>query len=313
MWPFARFDYAAFEYYLAATQLVLATLGMGVALRPRDFGQVLRTPRALLLLLAAQLVLTPLLALAVDAAFRLPQGFALGLVLMAAMPVGAMAGIFVHLGRGRPALALTATGVSTLISLLTTTIVLRVFGSGQLPSSFQMPMSRLLVEFAACLLAPLVVAMVFARVAPSASARAGKWCLRGSLVTMTTLIVGSLTSGRLQVAAYGWRAPAAIGVFAAGSLVLCYALGWLLSLSVPESFTVGVLTTIRNGNLGLLLKASLFPAVAGASPMANAVLYVVLFYSGTALVVSCGAVVARRMREGRTAIEAFEANVLVPS
>src|SRR5437016_1623620 len=100
MWRPPHLEYATCEYYLAAAQLVLATIGLGVTLRPRDFGQVLRAPLSLGLVFVIQLVLTPPLALALDWVFRLPPGFALGLVLMAAMPVGAMGGIFVHLGRG---------------------------------------------------------------------------------------------------------------------------------------------------------------------------------------------------------------------
>jgi BASS family bile acid:Na+ symporter len=222
---------------------------------------------------------------------------------MAAMPVGALAGIFVYLGRGHVALSLTATGLTTLASLFTTTLVLHVFGSGQLPGDFTMPLGRLLVEFSVCLLLPLIVAMALSRYAPKRSAAVGRWCLRGSMLTLTTLIVGSLLSGRLQIAAYGWRPPAAIGAFALGTFLVCLAAGWLARLPVAESFTVGVLSTIRNGNLGLLLKASLFPAVASASPMATMTLYVVLLYSGASLLVSGAAVLARRaaqrMAKGR--------------
>lgn len=306
-------DYATCEYFLAVTQLVLATIGMGVGLRPRDFGQVLRAPRALALVFVVQLLLSPLLALGLALAFPLlPPEFALGMVLMAAMPVGAMAAIFVYLGRGSAALSLAATGLSTLASLGTTTAVLRVFGSGQLPSDFQMPVARMLVESGVCLLLPLAGAMLLTRLAPVHSPAVGKWCVRGSFVTLTTLIVGSLASGRLQVAAYGWRAPAAIGALAAATFLLCLFLGWLLNLSAADSFTVGVLTTIRNGNLGLLLKASLFAGAASTTPAASAVLYVVLFYSGASLVVSGAAVLVRRAKE-RGAVDECLAGSVVAS
>ena len=69
-----RLDYPTCEYFLAATQLVLATLGMGVTLRPRDFASVLASPRALALVFVVQLLLAPLLALAIGAALELPPG-----------------------------------------------------------------------------------------------------------------------------------------------------------------------------------------------------------------------------------------------
>src|SRR5438045_6401340 len=125
------FDYPSCEYFLAIAQLVLATLGMGVTLQPRDFGHVVRAPRALALVFIVQLLLAPLLALLIGAALELPLGFVLGMVLMTAMPTGAMAGIFVYLGRGHIALALAAMGMTSLGSLFTTPAVLRVFGGGQ--------------------------------------------------------------------------------------------------------------------------------------------------------------------------------------
>ncbi len=265
-----------------------------------------------MLVFVGQLLLAPPLAMAFDVAFDLPKGFALGLVLMAAMPVGAMASIFVHLGGGHAALALAATGLTTLTSLLTAPALLHVLGSGQLPHDIKMPIGRMLVEFSVCLLLPLAAAMTLARVAPRASPRIGKWCVRGSLVTLTLLVIGSLASGRLQIAAYGWRPPVAIAAFAAAVFLLCYVMGWLLGLSRQDSFTVGVLTTIRNGNLGLLLKASLFPGLAGAGLIAGAVLYVVLFYSGASLVVCGVAVLVRRARE-RAASRAVAGNVLASS
>jgi BASS family bile acid:Na+ symporter len=298
-----RFDYPTFEYLLAATQLVLATLGMGVTLRVSDFGRVLGSPRGLALVFGGQLVLTPLLAISLNALFDLPQGFLVGMVLMAAMPSGAMSSIFVYLGHGHIALALAATGITTLASLLTTPAVLRLFAA----ESIDMPVGRMLTELTLFLLLPLAVAMVFARAAPLWSGRVGKWCVRGSLVTLTTLVIGSLTSGRLQIAAYGWRPPLALATIATTIFLLCYLLTLLSRQPRAESFTTAVLCTIRNGNLALLLKADLFPATASPDPVGDAVLYVILFYSGAALVVSAGAALIRRATRLEYSLQAAKA------
>jgi BASS family bile acid:Na+ symporter len=293
-----RFDYPTFEYFLAATQLVLATLGLGVTLRPRDFGRVLGSPRALVIIFAGQLLLTPLIAIAVNWLFDLPQGFVVGMVLMGAMPTGAMASIFVYLGRGHIALALATTGITTLASLVTTTAVLRVFAGSHFGESIELPVGRMLTELAVCLLLPLAVAMSFAHLAPVWSQVVGKWCVRGSLVTLSTLVIGSLTSGRLQIAAYGWRPPLALATAATVVLVACFVMSLLGRLPRADSFTAAIVSTIRNGNLALLLKARLFPATS-ADPVGDAVLYVVLFYSGAMLVVSICAVVVRRVTLNR--------------
>lgn len=291
-------DYASCEYYLAAAQLVLATLGMGVSLKVTDFWQVLRAPKAIALVLAAQLFLAPLMVWALASGLSLPPGIVPGMVLMMAMPVGALANIFCYLGRGNMPLAVSATAISTLGCLITAAAVVRCFGSAHFPVEFSMPVGRVVLEISVCLMLPLAVAMIAGRLAPSWSQRIGKWCMRGALLTLTTLIVGSIASGRLTITAYGWLPPLMLIALGGVTLLVCYGLGFLLRMSSTDSFTVAVLVTVRNGNLALLLKASCFPALAGVhDPVADGVLFVILFYSGVSLAVSAGAAYRKRVLE----------------
>jgi BASS family bile acid:Na+ symporter len=289
-------DYATLEYLLAATQLVLVTLGMGVQLRVADFGSVLGAPRGLVLVFIGQLVLTPLIALAIDAIFGLPRGFALGMVLIAAMPAGTLASLIVYFGRGHIPLAIAATGLTTLASLLTTTAVWRVFGGG-LMAGMELPLDGMIVDvivgLSVCLLMPLVFAMWLARVAPGGSRRLGKWCMRACAVPLTALVIGSLISGRLQIASYGWGPPAALVAFAVAIFSICSLAGRAAALDRRQSFTVGTLSTLRSGNLALFLNAKLFPAGV-LDPVGDAVLFVILFYSGASIVVSLGTMLIRR-------------------
>jgi BASS family bile acid:Na+ symporter len=58
----------------------------------------------------------------------------------------------------------------------------------------------------------------------------------------------------------------------------------LLGLNRVDSTAINIEATVRNGNLGLLIKASLFPAVVGvADPVGDMVLFTVLLYGGLAL------------------------------
>ena len=61
----------------------------GLALQGADFRRVFVRPRALLIGLVGQLVLVPLVALAVVLAFDLPPLLGMGLMVLAACPGGA--------------------------------------------------------------------------------------------------------------------------------------------------------------------------------------------------------------------------------
>ena len=97
--------YADFEFFLSAALLVSAMFGMGTTLTIRDFLDVARSPQGVLLVLAMQVLITPLLAIALAKIFMLPDGIAIGLLLVAAMPGGLFSNILTFLGRGNVALS----------------------------------------------------------------------------------------------------------------------------------------------------------------------------------------------------------------
>lgn len=272
-------DFATIEYLLAAALLICAMLGMGTSLTPREFRNVARSPRAVVLTLAMQVLVTPLIAIAVARVFNLPSGVAIGMLLVAALPGGLFSNILSYIGRGNVALSVSATAVSTMLCLVTTAFVLRVFGSTQLPESFSMPVGRIVFEITGCLLLPLSVGMVLRKRLPAHCGQIGKICLRGSIVLLALIIAINIASGRLSLWQYGWRTPAAFALFALFSMWASYLLGFLLRLSHADAFTVVIEVLVRNAHLGLLLKASLFPAsVGGGNSTVDGVLYAILLY-----------------------------------
>jgi BASS family bile acid:Na+ symporter len=290
------FDYVQYEYHLAATLLVCAMLGMGTTLELSDFRRVIRAPQGVLLVLAMQLVLTPLLAIGLSRLLNVPPGVSVGLLVVAAIPGGLFSNVFTYFARGNVALSISATAVCTLACLVTTTLVLRVYGASQIPGDFHMPVGRILFEITVCLLLPLTLGMMARRYLPKAYEWIGRFCIRGSVVLLFVIIIGAITSGRVEVAAYGWRSPVALVAFGLISYYICFPIAYLLRMSLNDMITVGIEVVVRNAHLAILLKASLFPAVAGQrDPIADGVLYVILFYGGVSLVVGGAIVVLRRI------------------
>ena len=292
-------NYAAYEYYLSALLLVCAMFGMGTSLTVRDFIGIVRAPQGVVLVLLLQVVITPFLALGLAHLLSLPPGIAVGLLLVSALPGGLFSNVLSFLGRGNVALSVTATAICTLLCLMTTSLVLKMHGSAQLPDDFSMPVTRILTEIAFCLLLPLSVGMVVRRLAPAHYPRIAQWCVRASLLMLLLMAVGALSSGRLDLFGFGWRAPLALILFGIGSVWLSYGLGFLIRLPVADTYTVGVEVVVRNAHLGVLLKASLFPAVADvADPVADGVLYVVLLYGVASLLIAGVETVGHRKQAG---------------
>lgn len=287
-------NFADYEYYLSASLCILAMLGMGTALPPEAFRDVARRPRSIALVFTVQLVIGPLLAIGLSRAFEQPSGIAAGMLLVTALPGGLFSNVFALLSRGHVALSISATAVCTLGSLLTTTLVLKTFASGHLPDQFQMPIGEIVFEIVVCLLLPLLIGMAIGRWRPDPARRLGRVCVRTATLLVGVYVVAALQAGRIDLRAFGWKTQAAIIALCVLPIFIGMVMGRVFRVTKLESFTCQMEAVIRNVHLGLLLKASLFPAGADTA-LSSAVLFVLLYYGGASLVTGLVMTVIRRI------------------
>ena len=297
-----------YEYQLAATQLALAMLGMGMLLGPRDFVEVGRRPRALSVGLAIQLLAAPLVAFGLGRLLPIEPGIAAGLVLVASVPGGTMSNIVTYLGHGNIALSIALTAVTTVGALVTTPLLLRIFVGDFLPPDFEMPVGQVAWEIGVNLLIPLAVGMLFGTRFPEWRDRGSQWSIRGSIGVIVVMIVGSAGSGRVDPEAIG--AVGMLSIFALAGC--CQGLAWLgcraAGLAAADRTAVVIEATIRNVNLAVLVKASLFPAVVGvADPIGDGMFFTSLMYGGIAFLFAAPPIVMAR-RQKRAADAASDAD-----
>jgi BASS family bile acid:Na+ symporter len=275
-----------YEYPLAAAQLAFAMIGMGATLTVEDLLKVLRVPRGFAVGLAVQLLLIPALALGVSTAFALSAGLAAGLVLVAAVPGGSMSNVFTYFARGNIALSIVLTAVTTLACLVTTPLVLRLLMGRHLPPDVDMPEGQISFEIGFFLLGPLALGMLLGAWWPAWRTTMARWGVRASLLCILLIAAGSLAADRVDAAGHGARALLAMLAFAVAALQAGLGARGLAGLPRADRIAIGTETTIRNTNLGLLIKASLFPAVPGVvDPIADGMLFIVLLYGVFAFLV----------------------------
>lgn len=279
--------YVEHEYWFAVFQLVMAMLGMGATLTGRDFRDVVREPRAVTIGMVVQLVLVPLVAFAFLRLLGVSGGVAIGIALIASIPGGTTSNIFTFFARGNSALSISITGLTTLACLVTTPLILAALISDSLPADFTMPTGQIVSEIAFTLLLPLALGMVYLYMYPQRAVAVSKWCIRASLFGIVLIVVGSMAAGRLDVEAFGGDNVVLVVSFT----LMLVAVGWLASrllrLSRPDATAIEFEVIVRNVNLGVMLKASLFPASAVATGhLGDAVMFTLLLYGGLQLAVA---------------------------
>lgn len=274
--------YPQYEEWLARIQLVCFMLGMGVTLAVADFLKVAQEPRSLLLGLVGQVCVIPLVALGISHVLDLDGPIALGLIMVSAMPGGSVSKVFAYLGRGNAPLSITLTAVSTLATVVTVPITLRLLATEYVPADFEMPVGTIVADVVLFLLAPLAIGMIIGRVWPARQRTIARWAVRLGFVPLLLIVIGSIAAGRIRPAEHGFLVPLAIVLFCVAGQQLNMAPFYLLRRPRADRMAVGIEATMRNMNLALLLKSSLFGA---EGELADGVLFVVLFYGAVAFFV----------------------------
>lgn len=287
--------YIQYEYWVAAFQLAFAMLGMGATLTVGDFKDVLREPKAVTFGTLVQLALVPLVAYFFIQAAGVAGGIAVGIALIAAIPGGTTSNIFTYFAKGSVPLSISITGITTLACLITTPLILGLLIIEYLPADFSMPTAQIVSDIAWTLLLPLAVGMVLLAKLPNQAPSISKWSIRLSLLGILMIIVGSSSAGRLDIDAFGTHNMLLIFLFLAILWFASWAMTKLMRLSKPDCTAIEMEVVVRNVNLGVLIKASMFPVVAGGSnQIGDTVLFAILLYGGIQMLLAAVLIFSRR-------------------
>ncbi|MFL2452191.1 MAG: bile acid:sodium symporter family protein [Verrucomicrobiales bacterium] len=104
--------------------LAFIMFSLGLGLKAKDFSRILKFPIAFGAGLLNQVVLLPLIALALAHAFGLSNVFAVGLMILALCPGGVTSNILAKMAGGNAPLSISLTAVTSLLSILTVPLIL---------------------------------------------------------------------------------------------------------------------------------------------------------------------------------------------
>jgi BASS family bile acid:Na+ symporter len=277
--------YLQYEYWVAVVQLVLAMLGMGAGLQVADFHKVVQQPKAVSLGLMMQLIMVPLIAFGFISYTNLSSGMVIGIAIIAAIPGGATSNIFTFLAKGNIPLSISITALTSFACLVTTPAILNFLIADFMPNNFSMPTMRVAIEIGLCLLVPLLVGMSFLRRYPKYAPQFSTFCVRGSLLGIVVIVLGSLGAGRINFVTASAMDLAWLCLFILSLTIAGIFITKTFGLSKAENTAIEMEVVVRNINLGLLIKISLFPLIAGqTNPLADTVLLSLLLYGGWQLI-----------------------------
>jgi BASS family bile acid:Na+ symporter len=226
--------------------VVLAMAVVGLGLTVEDFRRVARRPGVVAVATVGQVIVLPLIGVALVRCLRLSPPVGKGLLLVVACPAGSMASLYNHLAGARVALSVTLTAVSCLAAVLTMPALMVGFQAllGE-ATTFAVPVLPVIGQLLLTLILPTLAGMGVRRRWPAATERHRRGLFALSVGSIAALVGFVLAQEAGHVAGRLAEVAPAV-VFLTG---LSLASGWAVGRVGGDPrlrFTVGVVFAVRN-------------------------------------------------------------------
>ena len=146
---------------IAPICLALIMLGLGLGLSVKDFTRVLSAPKDFFVGFFSQLVILPIVALAIAIILDLSTPIAVGLMIIAAAPGGVTSNVLTKFAEGDVALSISLTAVVSLISIISVPFI--VINSAEflgLVISKDISITAIALKMALVVTVPVIIGMI---------------------------------------------------------------------------------------------------------------------------------------------------------
>jgi len=240
--------------------LTLLMFHLGMELRVRDFLLILKRPNPIMVGLAGQFILLPLLAFLWGWVFRLDDLFFIGLILIACSPSGSSSNIFSMLAKGDVAIAVSLTALSSVLTLLTIPVVMSIamqFG-GMNIGMIRLPVGALIVQNLVLMLLPMALGMLLKHKKPDLAKKIsgviGKTAFPALLVLVTIFFIQHYDT----ILQYLGKLGICITLLILSALLCAWLLTVITKLKEKEKRTIVIEVGIQNAAQAIALASSPF-------------------------------------------------------
>jgi BASS family bile acid:Na+ symporter len=270
--------------------LVVIMFGLGLTLTAEDFRRVAQHPVAVLAGLICQLVVVPAWAWFLASRADIDPRLAVGVVIIASCPGGAVSNLVTHLARADVALAVTLTAVSSLVTVITLPLVVNFAMANMLSdgaSPVALPLAGTATRLFLLTVVPVVAGMELRKRRTALAAAIEPHVRHISALFLGVIIVVAIAAERGALPRYATVLLPILVALNAGALLIGFSAGTMARLPRAQRITLAIESGIHNGALGIAIPATFI----GDAEMAIApAIYGVLMLITGALV----AVVAQR-------------------
>lgn len=236
--------------------LGIVMLGMGLTLTFKDFAEVTKNPKGVVIGVIAQFLVMPSVAFGLAKAFQLPPDLAIGVILVGSAPGGTSSNVMTYLARGNTALSVACTTVSTLLAPVLTPAVFYFFASQWL----EIDAAGMLMSVLKMVLLPIFVGVLIRSLFKQKIERFSQTMPLVSVVSIILIVTAVVAVSKDRIIESGLLVFVIVVLHNALGYFIGFSVSRLLKLPLADSKAVAVEVGMQNSGLGVALAALHFKA-----------------------------------------------------
>jgi bile acid:Na+ symporter, BASS family len=276
--------------------LVAIMLSLGLGLRLDDFRRIVTYPKAFAVGLFGQMVMLPVIAFILTLFFDFKPEIAFGFMILSFCPGGPTSNLLSRFAHGDLALAVSLTGVTNLVSVVSVPLLVAVSARHFLGvDAPEVDVTALGLVMFALTTVPVVLGMVLRHFFEAAVVRAERMVNRIAMVLFLCVIIGGVASNWHLIVENLPKLGPSVALLNVILLFAGLGLAKLAGLTRPEATAVSLEAGLQNAALGMTVGTLIAEQAVGLPPFSlPSGVYGVLMYA-----ISIPFAVVRRMRAER--------------
>ena len=262
--------------------LFIIMLGLGLGLTKNDFKLVFSRPKAVFVGISSQMILLPIVAVALVSIFPMSPALAMGVIVLSLCPGGTTSNLFTYIARGDVALSVTLTAFVSVLAPFTIPIIFNlasvyIMGEGQ---AIALPVIKTIVQLCVITIVPICIGMIIRHWKPNFALRAEKPVRIFSVLFLMLIVLSLIIRNLDQLPGF----IASVGTVTIMLNLICMAGGFglakLFVLEKRQAVSICLEVGLQNGTTALMITLTILENSTMA--IGPTIYSLVMFFSGSA-------------------------------
>lgn len=262
--------------------IILIMTGVGLSLVPADFKRVFQQPKAFFLGAVCQMMILPLIAIAVIALTGLTGELAIGLFILSLCPGGATSNLYSYLAKADVGLSVSLTAVIGFITPFTIPFLavwaINFYGTNG--EQFQLPIIATWIKLMLVTVIPVLIGMGIRAKWTDFAIRSETHVSWFSMAVLAFVIISICVNLGEKIIGFAIASGPAVVTLNVTTMMLGYFAGRFLLHKEAQSRTITLEVGMQNGTLALLITSGLLRS--DAMSIAPSIYSLFMFISASA-------------------------------